>query len=1017
MDLRGTSVLELGFITALVGTVFGNVLSQSSTTSQPRSSNYDSLLGSLANLCAAQSDSQCPAGVQFCTSHGECPASHVCSCVKGCSRLQCTLEQGACYAPHSPTNGYSIQHGTFTHFGCQRGYTLLGPERKQCDNGIWTPENAFPRCIADGGVPSSACDSRPCRNGGTCQESRLSVTGYVCSCPVGVDGEQCENVWLQKEDYQALVNEVVWLRQELRDMVRQLQDVNRTAHRSSNIEPNRPGIPGDVTSPPTSFPSTFPVTHSQEILPTSPTEPDRSVTTESDPIDLPAVTQTVFRWPSSAVDEPRTTPFSISLRLPHNLTSNANLLIREHVLQLQDWLPWTQVPGYLNDVASCALKGCQAGVYTIKGLRPQTTYQFTALLNGSDANSRSLGDLDIVEARTLAEGVPLWPDSAFLEALSSPVSAVFRLAKVNANDTSLVAHYSVAYRYRRSSTWSRWREIGGKIKVTQRNLEIPNIPRSAMLQVIVTSHLIRVGSLTTVDSPVLEIQLPEEVYQFPGMPLPPHEIRRTSVIFNVPTVAAQYNVTEMRVYLRYLTADGVTFSSWRSIVRLPLRIRSYRLQDLRPSRTYQLRVRGYAGLIPLQYSSVLSFNTPSAGVPVWNIVSIADRTATSITINLPKIDTSSGISAQYYMVSYQGYGPRSPSGWQPGVGPVLPDVAKATISDLLPDTRYDIRVQATVNGGGETTSSAWTTRTLAAGAPIWLMNGLDIAMTDSSSIVVNVPVVSDTNVRYVINMRSWLSRLSLWSEWTSVMRFTLSNGIGSKVQTSLTDSGRKYIPVRIGPLSAESFFQFTVQYEHIPGMQLSPTSSTRTAKTLASGTPVWGERPVLALTPTTAQLKMARVPAAFTNRTTHYTAQYRFAEDHVNVELTGAWRQLALTFSPSQAILNMVGLPPGGTVEIQVIAHSETGASNPSPSFRVLLPKERLRESNLSPTSANTNSPLNVADEAVLRSSCGRFCCALAATTTCSTEPVPLDPEHICRARLSNSFCSRSYQRCCLSLG
>eukprot|EP00117_Sycon_ciliatum_P048776 scpid25311/ scgid5027/ Fibulin-7 len=193
MDLRGTSVLELGFITALVGTVFGNVLSQSSTTSQPRSSNYDSLLGSLANLCAAQSDSQCPAGVQFCTSHGECPASHVCSCVKGCSRLQCTLEQGACYAPHSPTNGYSIQHGTFTHFGCQRGYTLLGPERKQCDNGIWTPENAFPRCIADGGVPSSACDSRPCRNGGTCQESRLSVTGYVCSCPVGVDGEQCEN--------------------------------------------------------------------------------------------------------------------------------------------------------------------------------------------------------------------------------------------------------------------------------------------------------------------------------------------------------------------------------------------------------------------------------------------------------------------------------------------------------------------------------------------------------------------------------------------------------------------------------------------------------------------------------------------------------------------------------------------------------------------------------------------------------------------------------------------------------
>ena len=58
------------------------------------------------------------------------------------------------------------------------------------------------------------------------------------------------------------------------------------------------------------------------------------------------------------------------------------------------------------------------------------------------------------------------------------------------------------------------------------------------------------------------------------------------------------------------------------------------------------------------------------------------------------------------------------TGWQPGAGPLLPDVDRATVSGLSPDTRYDIRVSAAVLDHGTTQSAILPTWTLSQGSTL-----------------------------------------------------------------------------------------------------------------------------------------------------------------------------------------------------------------------------------------------------------------------------------------------------------
>lgn len=109
-------------------------------------------------------------------------------------------------------------------------------------------------------------------------------------------------------------------------------------------------------------------------------------------------------------------------------------------------------------------------------------------------------------------------------------------------------------------------------------------------------------------------------------------------------------------------------------------------------------------------------------------------------------------------------------------------------------------------------------------------------MARSLSIVINVPIASDPRTAYVVNLRRWLST-GLWAEWTSVLNFTIGSDMASRVRTSSNDGGRKYIPVRVGPLFHETFYQVTVQYQR--GSALSSPSAIRTTKTLKLGEPRW----------------------------------------------------------------------------------------------------------------------------------------------------------------------------------
>lgn len=123
------------------------------------------------------------------------------------------------------------------------------------------------------------------------------------------------------------------------------------------------------------------------------------------------------------------------------------------------------------------------------------------------------------------------------------------------------------------------------------------------------------------------------VYTFPSTPIAPHEILRTSLVLNLPTVDAAYGVDQLGVYVRNLVGQPNVYSPWASLLRLPASTTKYRLQGLQPGRAYQLRIRGMSEGGPLQYSRTIPFSTPSLGKNYLCSARLSDRTCMSYCIN------------------------------------------------------------------------------------------------------------------------------------------------------------------------------------------------------------------------------------------------------------------------------------------------------------------------------------------------------------------------------------------------
>lgn len=61
------------------------------------------------------------------------------------------LAAQSCSFPGSPAHSHvefsddSLESGTIASYTCERGFELLGPARRVCDNGQWTPDG-IPFC-------------------------------------------------------------------------------------------------------------------------------------------------------------------------------------------------------------------------------------------------------------------------------------------------------------------------------------------------------------------------------------------------------------------------------------------------------------------------------------------------------------------------------------------------------------------------------------------------------------------------------------------------------------------------------------------------------------------------------------------------------------------------------------------------------------------------------------------------------------------------------------------------------
>ncbi|KAI5726630.1 hypothetical protein M8J76_005731 [Diaphorina citri] len=122
--------------------------------------------------------------------HGSCHKPWECLCDEGWGGLFCNQDLNYC-TNHKPCkNGgtcFNTGQGSYT-CTCPPGFNGTDCENKLNRN-IGTNK---PPCDEDeSGLckPLDQCSSRPCLNGGSCT---VLDTGFSCSCPIGFQGNQCE---------------------------------------------------------------------------------------------------------------------------------------------------------------------------------------------------------------------------------------------------------------------------------------------------------------------------------------------------------------------------------------------------------------------------------------------------------------------------------------------------------------------------------------------------------------------------------------------------------------------------------------------------------------------------------------------------------------------------------------------------------------------------------------------------------------------------------------------------------
>merc|ERR1719195_1040559 len=117
-----------------------------------------------------------------------------CRCPAGYVGQRCEGDVNECLAKPCATQGTleCVQKINDFECVCKKGWSGLrcnvqidycGSHQCQCPKGY-----TGPNCEYFG----SACDNKPCHNGGTCSDTDSGLGGYICACPLGTTGRQCE---------------------------------------------------------------------------------------------------------------------------------------------------------------------------------------------------------------------------------------------------------------------------------------------------------------------------------------------------------------------------------------------------------------------------------------------------------------------------------------------------------------------------------------------------------------------------------------------------------------------------------------------------------------------------------------------------------------------------------------------------------------------------------------------------------------------------------------------------------